>query len=168
MMRRARIAGAIAALVLLLLLAGCYTVLRHPTGTDVVSTGPGYRTCADCHADAAFYHPYYHYGRSHRWWGAYSGYPWWYHDYWWYPDGYDPDDVEGPPVEKGSRHLWSSGGWPSGGWGFTAPPSSDGGTERPQNQPPKQHQQSQEQKKDDEKKEEKDERHLWDQKKKGF
>lgn len=107
--------------------AGCYTVLRHPTEVTAAPDMSYYRTCSDCHADAAYYHPYYSYGRSHYRWNAYYGYPWWYQDYWWW----DPDDGDaggGPDVETGSRHLWGTGGWASGGWGFANPPSTHGGS----------------------------------------
>lgn len=122
-------------LVLLSLFAisGCYTVLRHPTGESVVYEGAYYKTCADCHADATYYHPYYTYGRSHYRWRDYYGYPWWYDDYWWYP--YDDGDYEeGPEVKRGTGHLWGSGGWPSGGWGLRSP--SSGESSDPPAQPP--------------------------------
>jgi hypothetical protein len=125
-------------LVLLSLFAisGCYTVLRHPTGESVTYDDTyHYKTCADCHADASFYHPYYTYGRSHYRWRDYYGYPWWYDDYWWwYPYDYGYDE-EGPEVKRGAGHLWGSGGWPSGGWGFRSPQSEgDGGA--PSETPP--------------------------------
>lgn len=119
-------------LVLLSLFAisGCYTVLRHPTGESVVYEGSYYKTCADCHSDASYYHPYYSYGRSHYRWSDYYGYPWWYDDYWWWDPYHDGAHEDGPEVEQGTGHLWGSGGWPSGGWGFTSPSTGDGG-ERP-------------------------------------
>jgi hypothetical protein len=126
MMKRIALALALLAVSLLLLNVGCYTVLRHPTGSSVVQEGSHYRTCADCHADAGYYHPYgrsygHPYYRSHNRWGSYYGSPWWYDDYWWWDDhDYDhdhDDDYEGPEVETGTRHLWSSGGWPTRGWG---------------------------------------------------
>ncbi len=129
-MKRIALALALVAVSLLLLNAGCYTVLQHPTGSSVVQEGSYYRTCADCHADAAYYHPYgrsySRYGRSHYRWNDYYGYPWWYDDYWWWDDhDYDDhdNDYDGPDVETGTRHLWGTGGWPSSGWGFTPPGS---------------------------------------------
>ena len=72
-MRRVKMIAVALLILIPILLAGCYTVLRHPTGGNVVAQGSTYRSCADCHADAAYYHPYYRYGRSHRGWGAYGG-----------------------------------------------------------------------------------------------
>jgi len=169
-------AAALALLTLLLLgvfLGGCYTVLRHPTGGNVVAESATYRSCADCHADAAYYHPYYRYGRSHSWWGPYAGNPWWYDHYWWWPHGHeDPGSSEGPHVETGRRHLWSSSGWPSGGWGFTSPPSQSGKSDGPPRSAPPKTNQNEQKKKDEseeekKKEKEKDERHLWDARKKG-
>ncbi len=137
MMKRIALALALLAVSLLLLNAGCYTVLQHPTGGSVVQEGSYYRTCADCHADATYYHPYgrsySRYGRSHRRWNSYNGSPWWYDDYWqWDPyDDHDYDhDYDAPEVETGTRHLWSSGGWPTRGWG-----SSTGSTRAPASEP---------------------------------
>jgi hypothetical protein len=132
MKRTSWIAGFLTLLVVFAV-SGCYTVLRHPTGDSAVYEGSYYRTCADCHADAAYYHPYYRYGQSHYRWRDYYGYPWWYDNYWWYP--YD-DDYEGdaPDARSGTGHLWGSGGWPSGGWGFHTPPPGQGS--QPPAQPP--------------------------------
>ena len=72
-------------------------------------------------ADADYYHPYYHYGRSHNRWGDYYGYPWWYYDnWWWQPDGNDAPSV---PVETGTRHIWGGGGGGGKGWSFVLPPT---------------------------------------------
>jgi len=121
-----RVCAAVALLALVALAgAGCYTVLRHPTDVTAASSMSTYRTCSDCHADAAYYHPYYVYGRSHYGWNAYYGYPWWYEDYWWWHP-HDDHEGDGRDVETGSRHLWGSGGWASGGWGFASPPPGSG------------------------------------------
>ena len=93
MMKRIALALALLAVSLLVLNAGCYTVLQHPTGGSVVQQDTYYRSCADCHADAAYYHPYSHpYYSSHYRWGGYYGDPWWYDDYYWYDPCYDYDD----------------------------------------------------------------------------
>jgi hypothetical protein len=139
---------------------GCYTVLSHPAETNVVASGGAYRSCADCHADAAWYHPYYRYGRSHDRWRDYYGYPWWYNDHWWW----HPGDDQGPgvPVETGTRHLWGSGG-DSKGWSFVLPPT-----------PPAREEQrdapdtSSDDGQGTDQQKETDERHLWTPKKKGF
>lgn len=153
------------ALLLILLSAGCYTVIKHPTGGAVVQHDTYYRSCADCHADASFYHPYghpyYSYGRSHYGWGGYTGNPWWYDNYWWWDD--DDDSGGGPVVEEGKRHLWSSDGWASGGWGFRKPASSQTKTPVPAAETEK----KEDDKKDDTKKED-DKKHLWKPRKKGF
>lgn len=174
MMRRISHAVALLAVFLLLLTAGCYTVMRHPTGSVVAHESSQYRSCADCHADAAYYHPYSHpyysYGRSQYGWSGYYGSPWWYSDNWWwdpYDDHHDYDhDYDAPEVETGTRHLWSSDGWASGGWGFT---KSGESTRRPSSPPPAQsgkEEQKEEEKKKDEKKDE--DRNLWKKPKKGF
>lgn len=151
-----------AGILIVLATSGCYTVLSHPRQTDVVASGGShYRSCADCHADAAYYHPYYHYGRSHRRWNDYYGYPWWYYDsWWWQPGGGEPR----VPVETGSRHLWGSGGSAgSKGWSFVLPPTP------PQQEPQRQDPGAAAQQADDGKDEkETEERHLWTPKKKGF
>jgi hypothetical protein len=130
MKRLAMLSGVLFVLALLAT-TGCYTVLRHPTGTNVVEGRSYYRTCADCHADSEFYHPYYRYGRSHYRWNDYYGYPWWYDDYWWW-DHDDHDGGEPVEVERGERHLWGSSGWASGGWGFARP----SGSSTPRTDPP--------------------------------
>ncbi len=158
MMKRIALALALLAVSLLLLNAGCYTVLQHPTGGSVVQEGSYYRTCADCHADAAYY-------RSPCWsdnsWGRYD------HQC----DDHDESSA-GPEVETGTRHLWGTGGWAPGGWGFTKPGS---GTRRPPPPPANEPQKKEKQKKKDEDKnkeketeKEKDERNLWKKPKKGF
>ena len=147
--------------------SGCYTVLSHPSASDPTMGwdyyGAGYyRSCADCHADAAFYHPYYHYGRSHDLWGDYYGYPWWYDDYWWW----DPDDdggEPGPPVETGTRHIWGSEGGGHKGWSFVLPPSPPPSDEQREGQGTGTQQGG-----TDKDKKEDGERHLWTPKKKGF
>lgn len=119
-MRRFQLILGALLLIAALAATGCYTVLRHPTGGDVVSEDSYMRTCADCHSDAQFYHPYYRYGSSQYRWNDYYGYPWWYNDYWWW-NGHDDSGSQPGNVETGERHLWGSGGWASGGWGFTKP-----------------------------------------------
>ncbi|MBD3336386.1 MAG: hypothetical protein GF355_12805 [Candidatus Eisenbacteria bacterium] len=93
------------------LLAGCYTVLRHPrVETDVHD---GAWECASCHADAELYHfrdSFYDYGGTYGygvtpWYGYYAA-PWWYDNYWYYPH----DDYEGEPYPStGDRRLWQRG-----------------------------------------------------------
>lgn len=171
-MKRLLTAVSLLAVSVALLSAGCYTVIKHPTGGDIVQEGSYYRSCADCHADAPFYHPYgrpyYRYGRSAYGWGDYYGYPWWYDDYWWWdPYDHDGNDDGGPDVEKGTRHLWSPGGWASGGWGFLKPPSPDvkapgsGGEQKDGDKNGKKDE-------DKEKKKEEEKPHLWKPRKKGF
>ena len=172
-MKRTARAVFLLALSLLLLTAGCYTVLKHPTGSHVVQEGSYYRSCADCHADASFYHPYghryYSYGRSHYGWSGYYGYPWWYNDYWWWDndDHHDYDhDYDPPDVEEGQRHLWSSGGWAPGGWGFTKPESGARRPPAPSKNEPRKDEKKEEKK---EEKKDKDDRSIWNKpKKKGF
>lgn len=184
-MTRTRFLLLVAVAALLVSLAGCYTVLRHPTGSEVTAdsghSSYGYRSCADCHADAAYYHPYYRYGSSHYRWNGYYGSPWWYDDWWWYGDHYDDDydyDGEpGPEPETGTRHLWGAGGWPTKGWGFGSsdapesgprtppPPATDSGT----SQPSTGHQQQEPKKPDqDDDDDSGDDGGLWKERKKGF
>ena len=165
MKRSSWIAGFLV-LLSLFVISGCYTVLRHPTGESVVHVGSYYRTCADCHADAPFYHPYYTYGWSHYRWRDYYGYPWWYDDYWWYP--HDHDDYDGgPEVERGQRHLWGNSGWATKGWGFTSPSPAkarERAAASEEGKAPEQKTEEREAKKD----EKKDRPHVWTKKKKGF
>ncbi len=143
-MNRTRVLLIAVAAALLVSLAGCYTVLRHPTGNDLTTGADytrgdvgyhsqGYRSCADCHSDAAYYHPYYRYGSSHYRWNDYYGSPWWYdNDSWWHDDGYYDDPGEpGPEPETGVRHLWGAGGWPTKGWGFGSSGAPESGTRTP-------------------------------------
>jgi hypothetical protein len=163
-MKGSAVALVILGLFVVLLAGGCYTVLRHPTGDSVVQGEAYYRSCGDCHEDAAYYHPFYSYGRSNDRWRGYYGNPWWYNDYWWYQHDHGNDDEVAPPVEQGTRHLWGSGGWASGGWGFHKPANepevkNPQGTdeEKPSGEKP-----------DEEKPKKEDERNLWKDKKKGF
>jgi hypothetical protein len=172
-MRRLLTAAVLLAVSFLIAGTGCYTVLRHPTGSDIVQEGSYYRSCADCHADAAYYHPfghhrYYNYGRSHYGWGGYYGRPWWYDDYWWWDPHHDDDDYDGPQVETGERHLWSSEGWAPQGWGFSRPGSSPRVPARPPQRPRDDDEDKKdENKKKEEKKEDKDKRSLWNRPKRG-
>ncbi len=89
----------------LLLLGGCYTVLRHPA-TDLTESAPHqgdyrYSDCASCHADG-FGQPLvvdpYGYATSSYW--SYYGRPWWLPDYGGWsrgPGGGGGGDGYGPP-----------------------------------------------------------------------
>jgi hypothetical protein len=178
-MRRILYAVALLAVSVVLLNAGCYTVLQHPTGSSMVQQDTYHRSCADCHADAAYYHPYNQpYYSSHDRWGGYYGSYWWYDDYYWYDPYYDPcyddDDYIGPKVETGTRHLWGSGGWATRGWAFSKPGSGTGSSSSPASQPSqtkdkkktvakeKEKEKEKEEKEEEKKKEEKKEtRNLW-------
>ena len=158
----------ITVLLTLLLSAGCYTVLRHPVSQSVTQEDTYYRSCADCHADAAYYHPYYNYGGSHSRWRSYYGYPWWYDDYWsWYPH---EETGEPREVEHGERHLWGSRGWPSGGWGFSKPGSTAPPPPVVPDRPPDDGEKddAKQQKPEDDDAKDQDDRHLWNKPKKGF
>ncbi len=165
-MRRILYAAALLAISLLFLNAGCYTVLRHPTGSTVVQEDTYYRSCADCHADATYYHPYSQpYYSSHYRWNAYYGSPWWYDDYYWYDPCYDcDDDYIGPKVETSTRHLWSAGGWGFGTSGSgtrrASPPAAAPGKKDEKETKKKEAEQKNE-KKEEKKKEDEDERNLW-------
>lgn len=92
------------------LLAGCYTVLRHPQVEMQYDEGAS--DCASCHADADLYHfrdpfmdpyGYYDYGVT-RWYGYY-GVPWWYDRYYYYPGTY-----RGDGRNDDDRQVWGRGG----------------------------------------------------------
>jgi len=187
-MDRTRVVRIAVAAALLVSLAGCYTVLRHPTGNDVMAgtdydhgrlgyDSHGYRSCADCHADAAYYHPYYRYGSSHYRWNDYYGSPWWYeNDWWWHDDDhYDDPGEPGPGPETGVRHLWGAGGWPTKGWGFGSTDAPESGPRTPP-PPPQSSQPSTGNKQDPPKKPDTDDDEdsgsddggLWKERKKGF
>ncbi|MBD3348352.1 MAG: hypothetical protein GF400_04035 [Candidatus Eisenbacteria bacterium] len=173
-MKRLGTAAAVLLVILGLAASGCYTVLRHPTGPDVAYRGSYVKTCADCHAESEFYHPYYRYGRSHSYWGGYYGSPWWYDDYWWWDYPHGDDGGEPPEIERGERHLWSPGGWPTKGWGVQrSGPDGDAESQSrpseaarsaPKRQPKKE---PKEEPKNDEDKESSEERSLWRSGKKG-
>ena len=155
--------------VLLLLLgaavsgAGCYTLVRHPSVTELTSTEGERKACADCHADAEFYHEtaygdegwYDYYPEP---WAGYYEFPWWYNDYW-----YVAPPVEGPlvPTEVGGRHAWSRN---SGGPGFI-PIQGDQDVENPTKPLPGDTPDKPEKPKDDKDKDkdkkDKDKRRLW-------
>jgi hypothetical protein len=174
-MKRTALAVLLLGVAFLLLNAGCYTVLRHPTGSQIVQEGAYYRSCADCHQDSEYYHPYSHpyygYGRSQYGWGGYYGSPWWYDSYWWWDDDnhphHDGGDYEPPNVEEGSRHLWSSDGWAGSGWGFVKPGSSPRAP-APSSDKNKKDEKKEEKKEDKKEKKTEDDRNLWDKPKKGF
>ena len=174
-MRRLLAAAVLVVVSLLIAGAGCYTVLRHPTGSSVMYEGSYYKSCADCHADAAFYHPYghpyYRYGQSHYGWGSYYGRPWWYDDYWWWDPHHD-DDYEGPEVETGTRHLWSPEGWAPQGWGFSRPDAgadTPSRPEQPRDDDKKPRRQEAEKRKENKSEDDDDDdRNLWDKPKRSF
>ncbi len=158
------------AISVLLVSSGCYTVIRHPAGSDIIDEsvydGSMYQgvpggSCAGCHAGAQYYHPSYQYGASHYGWGNYYGDPWWQYDDWWwsepdYPGGATP---EGHEVEHGTKHLWGGSGWATKGWGgspASPPPRAPSAERKTDEAKPK----------DDEKKD--DAPDLWGNRKKGF
>ena len=108
-----------ASLLVSLLTAGCYTVLRHPRPANLVDEESGTRReCYDCHAGADAYHfqdpfsvSYYNY-YSPLWYPYYAR-PWWYADFWYYKNPGDPQ----PDAETGGRHGWTR----TGGGGREAP-----------------------------------------------
>jgi hypothetical protein len=178
-MRRMPVTLGILLLISIFATAGCYTVLRHPTGSEIVSGEPYYRSCADCHADAEYYHPYssygYGYGYSNSSWRSYYGYPWWYDNYWgWDHQGEHNEGESNPPVEQGTGHLWGSGGWASGGWGFSTkqpapePPSTTKPPKEEVKKPDDSKQQPAKPDNDNSKQEKKTDRNLWKPRKKGF
>jgi hypothetical protein len=94
--------------------AGCYTILKHPAGSD---EGHQYsqeyyrENCLDCHPDYheypyGYYHGYYpeYYFDNPRW-GRYYVYPWWW-DHYWYDSGddyYEDDLAPGDAHDKASH-----------------------------------------------------------------
>ncbi len=155
-------------IIVLLVLSGCYTVLRHPAGSTIVDDSTydssmyygGGGPCAGCHAAAEYYHPSYRYGASHYRWNNYYGDPWWQYDDWWWsePDYPVGGEYEGPQVEQGTRHLWGGSGWATKGWGGSPapPPRAPSSVRKPEEAEAK----------DDEKKD--DAPDLWQNRKKGF
>jgi hypothetical protein len=96
--------------------AGCYTVLRHPEGSDLTEVDMGGAACADCHAESDLRH-YVDEGWGDWYrlypqpWAVFYQSPWWYDDYWYAPNNPLPPEV---PAETGQRHLWDrrTGGGP--------------------------------------------------------
>lgn len=92
---------------------GCYTMIRHPeidpSESAMHTDQVGDTSCADCHADADYYHwtsPYYtsFYSDYPSTWGTYYLNPWW-HDKYWAPGS----GGSGEPVERDGRHAWDRG-----------------------------------------------------------
>ncbi len=159
---------------LIALAAGCYTVLEHPAGPEVVDDS-GQRDCYDCHQDAAAHHfdPFYSGAFQYypdRWY-PYYGRPWWWQNYWYFPP---VDDPEGVPAEMGRRHLWNRGdtdllppagpqipGFPGGVSTPGAPAPPDPGNVRTETKKTGEDKGKTEKKAKDKKDEDK-KRHLWD------
>jgi hypothetical protein len=111
-----RIASACLLLILGVTLAGCYTLLRHPTVLEERSDSTGYDhasgyACTDCHNNLYDHH------WDHRWSGGYGLWG----GYWggFYPYRYYPSS-------PWSRYYWEPwwSGW--GGWYYNPPPYSPG------------------------------------------
>jgi len=103
-----------AALLISISLAGCYTILQHPRGTDLADGKPS-GSCLRCHsADGGFdsgsvpWVDYYSY--SSYPWINYYGSPWWYDSYWdWHDDCDDCEEDSHRPGETPSlsgRQAW--------------------------------------------------------------
>lgn len=137
MLRHTGPAGRALALVLsiagLTVLAGCYTVLKHPPTAEVADGGEMARDCYSCHGPAgpaSPYDPLHTPGFDYypdAWYGFYA-YPWWWRDYW-HDDiyGYGGSPGAGQVVAEDDerRYLWGRGGSytpPSLPPIFTAPP----------------------------------------------
>ncbi|MBN1825891.1 MAG: hypothetical protein JW958_06455 [Candidatus Eisenbacteria bacterium] len=90
-------------------LAGCYTVLHHPTDITATSSSSPHEgdaemtsPCSECHYESEWLGYYDHplvWGypaySGYTWWNDYYGRPWWYDNYWY---------------EEGSSSGGSSGG----------------------------------------------------------
>jgi hypothetical protein len=98
-------------------LAGCYTVLKHPRTAEVVDGGEMARDCYSCHGPAGpaspfdpLYTPGFDYYPD-AWYGYYA-YPWWWRDYW-HDDIYGHGGSGGGIADiddDGRRYLWGRGG----------------------------------------------------------
>ena len=112
-----------------LLLAGCYTVLVHPTvETTGENTSP--RMCSDCHSSPDYY--YWHFPSQYNWysrnpsWGRYYHDPWWYDNYWYWKD----DGGHGTPRAP-QGHLWQPLTPPSSGSQPVVTPGTSGNAQNP-------------------------------------
>jgi hypothetical protein len=102
-------------IVIMVALAGCYTILQHPAVDESYSSHDYQQDCVRCHAD---YHQYpygYFYGSypGYWWdnprWGHYYAYPWWWDNYW-YSNDYDQnnndgDDSNTPRTEESQKAI---------------------------------------------------------------
>lgn len=79
---------------LIILLSGCYTILKHPAAEENYTSHDYQADCVSCHADYNEYPYGYFYGQypDYWWttprWGRYYAYPWWWDNYW-YDASYD-------------------------------------------------------------------------------
>lgn len=152
--------GYLILLVVIIGLAGCYTVLRHPSVAEE-ETGVVYEnrisgvSCTDCHNNeydhrwmsphgwgygywGSGYSPYYYYGYSG--WNNYYYNPWW--NGWWYynPYPYYPsgggNSVPGAPSPERPHSRRGDLGPPTGSPppAYTPPPPESQGQPQPENQ----------------------------------
>jgi hypothetical protein len=97
---------------IMMISAGCYTVLQHP-GVEETYSGEDYQAdCLGCHPDyheypyGYFYGTYPDYWWSSPRWGHYYAYPWWW-DYYWYPrrEYHDDSDEFVPRSTRGKKAV---------------------------------------------------------------
>jgi len=93
-----------------LLLAGCYTVLRHPQVADREPQEVRNERCVACHSDSDLddieygLHRYgYRHGYGYSPWERYYYNPWWYDDLWYWSPGGGGVSGGGPPAPPGTR-----------------------------------------------------------------
>ncbi|MBN2226753.1 MAG: hypothetical protein JW763_05265 [candidate division Zixibacteria bacterium] len=98
---------------LMVMTAGCYTVIMHPVSDEDYTQHDYQQDCLSCHPD---YHEYpygYFYGNyPDYWWdtpryGHYYAYPWWWDHYWYRGGGQvntgDNDDTGSPRSEEAMK-----------------------------------------------------------------
>ncbi|MFH1679638.1 MAG: hypothetical protein ABIH26_03230 [Candidatus Eisenbacteria bacterium] len=147
------------------LLAGCYTVLDHPSEVAMTETIEGETErvpCADCHYESEWFGYYDHqliygwpgllsYDRS-DWWFDYYRRPWWWDGYWyddsWHVSGSGPAGSDQSSWRKRALRRGEPSGDPapagvypggaaqgSGGTAPASPPSDSGGGEKKPSEP---------------------------------
>jgi hypothetical protein len=127
----------ISLIIVLMIAAGCYTVISHPGEEDgFVDRSGDYDNYSEDYGYTHFYYP--GYWTVHPRWGRFYATPWWWDYYDYYETEYYNDDADSPRPAQGERAVSSSGRWEEaatvknpdirrGSWGRNTGSESAGG-----------------------------------------